>query len=102
MKTGKTYIQVFVETKNDIPKEGMYFAHNKAGEILTLWGERQRSKVWLEYIDWYLLPVEENIKAKSLTDKEIENKISELVIFPYERIILRKFYKWLKSKLQNK
>jgi len=63
MKTGKHYIQVFIESEDDLPKEdGNYFVHFKQyGNATTPYWKVNlaRKYTWLDKIDWYLLPVEQ-------------------------------------------
>ncbi len=62
------YIQVFIEDKNDLPKKsGIYICQFKDGIIKRFSYEYIKDcpltpdrDYWLDYIDWYLLPIEDN------------------------------------------
>jgi len=51
------YEKVFINSEEDLPKEGKYIAHSKKHHIIrefpVLW-----TQIWLD-IDWYLRPVPE-------------------------------------------
>jgi hypothetical protein len=74
MKTGKRYIQVFIESEDDLPKEdGYYFVKRKnttgAGDGMIGYMSGIDDDFWLKNIDWYLLPVE-----STLSDEEMEKE----------------------------
>ena len=62
MKTGKKYIQVFIESEADLPKDGDYIIMTKSQNVHKpeMWYRESgaNDKYWLNHIDWYLLPIE--------------------------------------------
>ena len=70
MKTGKTFVQVFIESEDSLPKEGGDYIGCVKGTDSIGWKVFcNNSKYWLKVIDWYLLPVE-----STLSDEELEAK----------------------------
>ena len=64
----KHYKQVWIESEDDLPEEGMY--HTDKGEKYFNPDRESKSfNEWMTDIDWYLKPVE----PKGLTDEEITN-----------------------------
>jgi len=74
MKTGKHYIQVFIESEDDLPKEDCELLAHKKGhyspEYLVFELNNDFMIIyWMGNIDWYLLPVE-----STLSDEEMEKE----------------------------
>jgi len=94
------YIQVWIESEDDLPKvNGYYFyKHKKSygdGSGMLIYMEQSDKKYWLENIDWYLAEVE----PKGLTDEEIENEFP--YVHSYCNMCKQMGAKWARDQMQD-
>ena len=114
MKTGKHFIQVFIEGEQDLPKEeGEYHVkHTDSFRLTTMVFKSDHPtyiKNWLfdDRVDWYLQPLPE----QTVTKNECWDEAKRIVQFmPNEGYTLTKemavnymmvFAKWMRDKLQQ-
>jgi hypothetical protein len=113
MKTGKLYRQVFIEGKEDLPKEGKtwYFTMTKGGILQGAYcpQTKELKNYWIEVIDWYLEPLLESQGMPS--DEDVIETIGDALYatekFPPEQcdelasgiLLYMKESEWFKSRL---
>jgi hypothetical protein len=85
--------KVFIKCKADLPpSSGIYIVFVKDDNEINQWSYRKDSpldedKDWVEYIDWYLIPVEPTILDKfieSMTEEDIK-RLMELKVTTSEK-----------------
>ncbi len=104
METGKTFVQVFIKSESDLPKEdGYYFVKFKQKDDPKIYADTfashyfgegdMRDAIWNDCIDWYLKPISSNRERVIEVLKKYERSIDDsdyhdVAIFScdYERI----------------
>jgi hypothetical protein len=88
MKTGKTFVQVFIKSKEDLPKiTGIY--NTRFGELLFkdgLWKLPDTNKTYFDFtdfkVDWYFLSVSE---VEQLSESLVKECGHEWIYMKFER-----------------
>jgi hypothetical protein len=119
MKTGQKYIQVFIESEKDLPKEkGYYMSRDKNSPNNDIEWQRFNPKMpfdelkdyWIQNIDWYLQPLPDEPEIND-EEPELRETLMQFMIWknifinnmedevlPTVEYILDEYFKYLKSR----
>jgi len=104
MKTAEYYVKVKIESEEDLPKaEGRYVAHLIEADIqgdYPYYGTKVSMKIWMKYIDWYLLPQQIELPSDGEIEKQADLKFDNWSNKAFWSGGAKWAVKWIKDKMK--